>query len=103
MEDFAAAIQMFNNILKDFPDSPHREEIMFLIVKAYYRFAIESIAEKQKQRHTKAMEAYTEFKTQFPASTYLPEAQAMNQKTKAELDALIQREQYKIEKQIIKY
>lgn len=102
MEDFAAAIQMFNNILKDFPDSPHREEIMFLIVKAYYRFAIESIAEKQKQRHTKAMEAYTEFKTQYPSSVYLAEAQAMNQKTKAELDALILREQNKIDRQIIK-
>jgi outer membrane protein assembly factor BamD len=88
MEDYAAAIQSFNNLLKDFPDSPHREEIMFLIVKSYYRYARESVFEKQKDRQSKAITAYNEFIAQFPESKYLAEASALNEKTKKEIDAV---------------
>ena len=68
MDDYAASIQMLGNILKDYPDTPHKEEVLFLVVKSYHKFAKESIFEKQKDRHLKAIVAYNEFVAQFPES-----------------------------------
>lgn len=88
MEDYAAAIQSFNNLLKDFPDTPHKEEIMFYSVKSYYLYATESIFDKQVERHRKALVAFNDFSTQFPQSKYLAEATAMNLKSKKEIELL---------------
>ena len=99
MEDFAAAIQLFNNILKEFPDSPHKEEILFLAVKSYYRFAKESIEGKQKDRHSKTVTAYNDFIAQYPESIFLDEASDMKEKSKKELEALVLRDQHKLDKE----
>jgi outer membrane protein assembly factor BamD len=88
MDDYAAAIQSLSNILKDFPDSPHKEEVMFLIVKSYYHYARESILEKQKERQTKMLTAYTEFVTAYPQSKYFAETTLMSQRIKSDMDAI---------------
>jgi outer membrane protein assembly factor BamD len=98
MEDYAASIQAFTNILKEYPDSPHKEEILFLVVKSYYRFAKQSVEEKQKDRHGKTLTAYNEFMAQYPESKFLAEAGEMKEKSKKELEALIFREQHKLDK-----
>jgi outer membrane protein assembly factor BamD len=86
MDDYTAAIQMFNNILKEYPDSPHREEIMFLIIKSYYKFAMESILEKQLDRFTKAMTACNEFIAQYPDSKLKTEAVSLKERSQKELE-----------------
>ncbi|MEI7498831.1 MAG: outer membrane protein assembly factor BamD [Bacteroidota bacterium] len=96
MEDYAAAIQGLNNILKEYPDTPHKEEILFLVFKSYHKFAKESIEEKKKDRHIKAVSSYNEFVSQFPESTFLPEANEMKARTKKELEAMYNRDQKKI-------
>ncbi len=97
MEDFAAAIQMFNNILKDYPDSPHKEELMFLIVKAGHRFAIESILDKQRERHSQVIAAYNDFNALYPASSYQAEAKQMRERSQQQLEALSGSDQYKLD------
>lgn len=97
MEDFAAAIQMFNNILKDYPDSPHKEELMFLIVKAGHRFAVESILDKQKERHSNVIAAYNDFNALYPASSYQAEAKQMKEKSRQQLEALSGSDLYKLD------
>jgi len=87
MDDYAASIKGFTNILKDFPESQHKEEVMFLIVKSYYRYANESIMERQKDRHTGVVTAYNDFVSQFPNSKYIAEATDLKEKSKKELDA----------------
>jgi outer membrane protein assembly factor BamD len=88
MEDYAAANQSFNNIMKDFPDSPHKEEIMFLLVKSSFHFARESILEKQKERQIKVLAAYNEFASVYPQSKFLPEATIMSEKIKMDMEAI---------------
>eukprot|EP00825_Cyclidium_porcatum_P016289 TRINITY_DN19372_c0_g1_i1.p1 TRINITY_DN19372_c0_g1~~TRINITY_DN19372_c0_g1_i1.p1 ORF type:complete len:306 (-),score=36.95 TRINITY_DN19372_c0_g1_i1:101-1018(-) len=74
MEDYKAAITTFNNVLSDFPDTPHKEEIMFDIIKANYKYAIKSIESKKKERYQAAIEAFDSFISAYPESSYLNQA-----------------------------
>ncbi len=52
-------LQLSKNILKDFPDSQHKEEILYYILESYFNYAVNSIADKKKDRFDKAIESYT--------------------------------------------
>ncbi len=95
MEDYAATITMLNNILKDFPDTPHKEEILFLVVKSYHKFAEQSIFEKQKERHAKAIIAYNEFVAQYPESKYIAEASDLKERSKKGMESMYYKDQKK--------
>lgn len=90
MSDFVSAITCFNNILKDYTDSPHKEEIHYMIFKSYYRYAKESIESKKKERFLKAIMAYNELVAQFPKSQYINEAKDLKIKTDKELNLINQ-------------
>lgn len=88
MEDYSAAITVYNAILKDYPETTHKEEILYMVLKSYFKYAEESIADKQKERYTKTLSAYNELANQFPASRYLAEANSFRDRAKTELDAI---------------
>jgi|WetSurMetagenome_2_1015567.scaffolds.fasta_scaffold35994_1 outer membrane protein assembly factor BamD len=88
MGDFAAAAVSLNNILKDYPETPHKEEIMFEILKVYQRYAKESIPSKQIERYTKAVNAYKDLVREYPESQYKSEADDLYAKSVTELDLL---------------
>ena len=102
MDDYAASIQTLNTIIKEYPDTPHKEEILFLVFKSYYKYAMQSIEEKKKDRHIKAIGSYSEFAAQYPESQYIDEAATMKESAKKELDALYAREQKKIKQETTK-
>jgi outer membrane protein assembly factor BamD len=85
MDDYAASVTVMNNILKEFPETPHKEEILYLVVKTYYQFAKESIFEKQKERYNKTISAYNELFSQYPESKYITEASDLKERSKKEL------------------
>lgn len=74
MEDYTAAITAFKNILKNFPDTDYREEIMFTKLKAHYDYASKSIEARREERYRDALEAYDNFIAQFPGSSFSREA-----------------------------
>ncbi|MDD4603289.1 MAG: outer membrane protein assembly factor BamD [Bacteroidales bacterium] len=96
MDDYAAAIQGFSNIIKEYPDTPHKEELLFLIFKSYHKFAKESVEHKKKERYTKTIAAYNEFVSQFPQSEFLSEAADLKETSRRELDAMYNKDQKKI-------
>ncbi|MCX6282573.1 MAG: outer membrane protein assembly factor BamD [Bacteroidetes bacterium] len=96
MEDYAAAIQCYNNILKEYPETKDKEEILFMIVKTYYRYAKESIEDKKKDRYSKTVQAYNEFVALHPESYYMNEAKDLHGRSQKELEALYSREQKKL-------
>ena len=55
---YKSAIVSLKNALKQYPESSHREEIMYLIVDASYRFASNSVAEKQTDRYLAMLDSY---------------------------------------------
>ncbi len=69
LDDYKAAIVSFENILKEFPDTKYREEIMFLIVKSNYIHASRSIETKKAERFKAVIDSYHKFASYFPASS----------------------------------
>jgi len=98
MEDYAAAIQCFNNILKEYPETKDKEEILYYVIKTYYKYAKASIEDKMKDRHSKTVQAYNEFLAQYPESGFLDDAKELNAKSQKELDAIFLKEQKKLNK-----
>jgi outer membrane protein assembly factor BamD len=90
MSDYVSAVTCFNNIIKDYTDSPHKEEILYLIFKSYYKYAKESIESKKKERYLKAVIAYNELITHYPNSQYLSEVTDLKTKTDKELGTINQ-------------
>lgn len=76
---YKSAIVSLKNALKQYTESNHREQIMFLIVDASYRFANNSVADKQTDRYLKMLDSYLSFKEEFPESTHTKEVDRMAQ------------------------
>jgi len=102
MDDYSAAIMSLNNILKEFPETPHKEDILFLIFKSYHKFAKQSIEERKKDRYSKAMAAYQEFVSQYPESQFLEEATALKEHARLELELKYNKDQLKLTKENLK-
>lgn len=83
---YKSAITALKNALKQFPESSHREQIMYLIVDSSYRFASNSVAEKQTDRYLSMLDSYLSFKEEFPESAHLKELDRMAAHAKDYLD-----------------
>lgn len=83
---YKSAITALKNALKEYPESRRREEIMYLIVDASYRFASNSIASKQTDRYLAMLDSYLSFKEAYPESAHIKEAERMAQHARDYLD-----------------
>ncbi|MBL7817288.1 MAG: outer membrane protein assembly factor BamD [Saprospiraceae bacterium] len=75
LSNYQASIQVFENLLKDFPETSNAEDIRFLILKAQYEFAKNSIYEKQLDRFKLVLEKYKDFKDKYPSSRHQKDAE----------------------------
>ncbi|KAB2869755.1 MAG: outer membrane protein assembly factor BamD [Bacteroidales bacterium] len=75
--DYKAAIVAIRNSVKEYPNSKHREELLFLILKSSYLLADNSIVEKQRERFQSTVDEYYTFIGEFPNSQYVSEAKKM--------------------------
>lgn len=74
MGDYRAAIIAFKNSLIDFPETRHREEIMFLILKSSFLLADNSVPDRQLERFQNTVDEYYAFIEEYPDSRYRNEA-----------------------------
>ncbi len=87
-ENYKSATVALQNMLRDFPDSPHREEIEFLVVKSSYLFAINSIDTKKEERLTNTIENYHKFVDKYKDSRYIKDAESYYVDALRELDKM---------------
>ncbi len=73
--DYKAASTALKNVLKDFPDTQYREDIMFTIVKSSYLLAENSVYSKQYERYKTTIDEYYAFVDKFPESKKIKEAE----------------------------
>ena len=86
MGDYQAAIVALKNSLADFPETRHREEIMFMILRASFLLADRSVPERQLERFQATIDEYYAFIEEFPDSRYVREAHNMFQRSLGVLD-----------------
>lgn len=79
---YKAAIIAFRNALGEFPDTPHREEMLFLMLDSSYKLAENSIQSLQVDRYLDAMDAYYNFVSEFPDSKHRKAAERMQRAAK---------------------
>src|SRR5690606_11614195 len=80
--DYKAAVIAFRNSLRDYPDTKYAEEMEFLIIKAQFLYAKNSLETKQEERYMEVLADYEDFVEKYPQSSYLKEAQDLNKQAK---------------------
>ena len=80
-ENYKAAVVSLSNCLNEYPDSKHREDLMFMLLKSKYLLAIRSISEKKETRLSSALDEYFTFVDEFPESKHKKEARKFYETT----------------------
>lgn len=83
--DYKAAMTACTNAVEDYPDISQKDELLFLAFKAAYIYAKNSVEELQKERFTKALEYYENFKIGSGTSEFGEEAEKLKKKITSEL------------------
>ena len=74
---YRASITALNNSLDDYPETKHREELMYLLLRSSFLLADNSIPARRKERFQSTVDEYYSFVGEFPESTYMRDAQRM--------------------------
>lgn len=77
LSQYKASIIALNNSLSDYPETKHREELMFLLLRSSYLLAANSVPAKKKERFQSTLDEYYSFIGEFPESSYAKEAGQM--------------------------
>ena len=77
MGDYKASITALNNCISEFPDTGYREDILFMLLKSRYMYALNSIPDKRAERYQETIDEYYSFIAEFPESSNKREADNM--------------------------
>lgn len=88
LKQYQAATLSFENLLIDFPDTDRAEEIRYLIVKAAYLLAINSVPEKIEERLQTARGNAAEFLEKYGKSAYANDVKAFQAEITQKLKSL---------------
>ena len=72
--DYKSAVWAFRSFLNTFPSSKRKEEAQFLILKASYLLASNSVETKKEERLQSVFQNYSDFKDKYSASKDMAEA-----------------------------
>ncbi|MFT6209997.1 MAG: outer membrane protein assembly factor BamD [Bacteroidia bacterium] len=86
--EYKAAIFALRNTLAEFPDTRHREEISFMIVRSSYLLADNSIDEKKVERFEEALRECDEFIERYPRASDVKNAESIIEDSKKELEKI---------------
>ena len=86
MENYSAAITSFENMLKNHPNTKHREEILYDMATTYFEYAENSIPEKQRERYESCVEQCNTLTYLYPNSPYVVAAQDVAAKARKKLE-----------------
>ncbi len=88
LQDYQAAIQSFENVLKDFPDSENVEEIRYMTIRSAFLLAENSFVEKQFERYADTVQRAKEYLNRYETSGYQNEVKQMLLKSEKQLKDL---------------
>lgn len=73
--NYRAAAIAFTTLMDDYPDSDRGDEYKLMAIKSYYKFAEQSVIDKQKERFEKVISECNDFKDRFASSKLSPEVE----------------------------
>lgn len=75
--NYLSSIIVAQNALKDYPYSNYKEDFYFLILRAKYAQAENSVQEKRAERFRDVIDEYYNYKNEFPEGKRMKEAKSM--------------------------
>jgi len=85
---YKASIYAFSKHVKSYPDTPYREEAMYLTIEANYIYASKSISYKQHERFTNTIAAYNDYAAKYPKGEYIKKAEHYKSSAKSFIDKI---------------
>ncbi len=76
-EYYHAASVSLTNYIKTYPNSRYDEEACFLIIESDYKYAVNSVKNREGDRLQATIDAYLKFVDSYPKSDFLKEAQSL--------------------------
>jgi outer membrane protein assembly factor BamD len=86
IQRYKSAVVALRNALKLYPDTPHREDILYFIAVSNYRLAHNSVEEKQGERYLNLLDSYYSFINEYPDSKHRRELERYVKEAKDYLD-----------------
>jgi len=86
--DYKAAIFALRNTIKDFPDSRHRDELAYMVVKSSFELAANSIESKKLERFQNTVDECESYLEKYPESSYWREVSRVGDDAKSQLQKL---------------
>lgn len=78
---YKAATVAYKSVMRNFPDSPNSDLYQYMIMRAMYKYARQSIPAKQEERYANTISAYLELKDAYSQSKYIAEANKLYAET----------------------
>ncbi|WP_243349287.1 outer membrane protein assembly factor BamD [Parabacteroides sp. FAFU027] len=75
--NYLSSIIVAQNALKDYPLSKYKEDFFFLVLRAKYAQAVNSVQEKRIDRYRDVIDEYYNYKNEFPEGKHIKEATNM--------------------------
>jgi len=85
---YEAAVQVFENLLKDFPDTDRVKEIRYFIVRSNYLLAENSVVTLQKERFQNTITLADEYINRYKDSSYNGEIRTMKEQSEEQINRL---------------
>lgn len=73
LRQYQSATHCFENMLKDYPDTEEHEQIRYMIVRASYLLAENSVYDKKVERFEATIKAINDFESRYSSSKYSKE------------------------------
>lgn len=77
MEDYLAAHYALRNVLKDNADNRYREDVLYYTAMAAYKYAYNSVPDKQHERYLTFVDDYFNVVSEYPESKYRKELDSL--------------------------
>jgi outer membrane protein assembly factor BamD len=91
LKQYQSAVLSFDNLLKDYPESPDAERVRYLIAKADFLLSENSVVEKKEERFTETIKRCDEFLVKYPAGKYSKEVRDIKKESNESRKAVIKK------------
>lgn len=74
---YKAAVHALTNAIDEFPESPYREELMYMATRSAYLLAKNSVTSQMTDRYMSMMDSYYNLISEYPKTEHLGEVEKM--------------------------
>jgi outer membrane protein assembly factor BamD len=88
LQAYQSATHVFENLLKDFPETKNAEEVRYLIIQSAYLLAENSVVDRQQERYEEVLERVTPFLSRYPTTGFKREVLTIQNNSQKRLNQL---------------